>query len=302
MRVMHPRFIVGQRVGRLGNQAFLLANLLACHQATGIGFCHPVLGNYGKYFKGTADDYLARFPGAAIGQPRGTAARLAAYCTLRGLCKLKLLARPGSPLVRQISGNEELDLSDENLQQTVRQSGHIWLLGSWLFRYPTITTRFFPLAKEFFELTEPYHSRVATILSTARRKTGVLIGVHIRQTDFKHHEEGRFFFTTEQYGRVMREAQRLFGGPGVRFMVVSDEKKHPEYFPGLPCEFGSGSDIEDMYCLGGCDYLISSAASSFSLWPAFLNRIPSYRIKDPDQPLTREAFVVSDGMWKIADV
>lgn len=295
----NSQFIIGQRIGRLGNQICLLANLLACHQATGIGFCHPVLGDYGKYFKGTAHDFLVRFPLVRHRTFGGFALRSTAYAAVRGLHKLGVLARSGTSSVVTMDWAEELDLADVAIQERVRKCGNLWLMGGWLFRHREITPAFFDMAKEFFQLTEPYKRRVKGFVNAARKNAKILIGVHIRQTDFKTHVNGKYFFSTPEYLYIMTQAAQIFDRHEVAFLVVSDEPKSREDFPGLSCSFGSGIPIEDMYCLGGCDYIISAAISSFSMWPSFLYRIPSYRITDASKRITPADFTIHNGMWDL---
>lgn len=295
-----PRLIIGQRIGRLGNQIQLLANLLALQGAEGIAFCHPTLGEYGTYFRGTADDFLVRYP--LVGRPvaRSRDARLGSYMLVRALHKLRIV---GGALHRghlAVDHRKIVDLSDNNLLQRIRQKGAFWLFGGWIYRYPRLDEGFFPRAREFFALAEPYKSSVARIVASARENADLLVGVHIRQTDFKQHEGGRFFFTTGEYAELMKRTRSLFAGQSVKFLVVSDEPKAREEFPGVECSFGSGQPIEDMYALGGCDYLVGSHASSFSLWPAFLNRIPIYRLLDTKKPVELEDFKLTTIDWNLS--
>ena len=92
--------IVMQRVGRLGNQIALLANLIALSLATGVGVSHPTLAGYASYFTGTASNLLCRFPkGRLRNYPIRKAARTVIYYFCRFLLKFLVVILPFSPKV-----------------------------------------------------------------------------------------------------------------------------------------------------------------------------------------------------------
>jgi hypothetical protein len=298
--------IVGQRIGRLGNQLFLLGNLLALHQATGVRFSHAALREYGLCFQGTCRDPLCRYPvlhGEADRSQHPVSGtflvRAAVYVGMRCLDKIDSLTRLRGSVV-SIDHRDTFDLSDPAFIDQIISHKRTWLSGGWRFRYPTIRDSFLPAARQFFALTEPYASNVGTLLATARGDGEILIGVHIRQTDFREHSGGRFYFTTPQYAALMHQAASLFPERKVRFLLVSDEDTENHDFGQLVCYRGSGVAVEDMYALGGCDYIISSIASSFSLWPSVLYQVPSYRISDPEQAVSISDFKTTIEPWVLA--
>jgi hypothetical protein len=294
------RLIIGQRIGRLGNQIYLLAHLLALHQASGIGFAHPTLGEYGKFFEGTSSDFFARYPAGKSFPLLNLLPRSFCYLAVRLLDKIGLIGRHGRKNSLRVDYRQEVDLSDPDFLKQAAGHSYFWLLGGWRFRYPTITKDFFSAARAFFALTEPYASNVERLVQMARDGADILVGVHIRQTDFKEHSGGKFYFTTSQYFQVLLRTNRLLSGRCVNFLVVSDEPKSSADFPSLKCIFGTGVPIEDMYALGGCDYIISSTASSFSLWPSVLYQIPNYRLADPATDFSMDDFRVTTAPWTVA--
>jgi hypothetical protein len=296
---VNPKVIIGQRIGRLGNQVYLLAHLIALHQATGIGFSHPTLGHYSRFFKGSQHDPLVRYPVGRACWPSSDFLRQAVYSTTRLLDKSGLLNRIDSDRCLRIDYQEIFDLSDPGFIDWVRRVGTVWLLGGWLFRYPTATAVFLPALREFFALAQPFADNVSRLVERARRGGDILVGVHLRQTDFKEHAGGRYYFTTSEYAAVMYATADLFPSAKIRFLIVSDEPKTAADFPGLDCAFGSGVPVEDMYCLGGCDYLISSFGSSFSAWPRFLFQVAGYQIEDPFIRPQRGDFRTTFEPWQL---
>jgi hypothetical protein len=273
--------VVMQRVGRLGNQIGLLANLIAFSLATGVRISHPTLGHYANYFSGTAADLLCRYPTKQSGKVCSKTLRAVHYALCRTLDKSGLLKFFARRRLFESDYKALVDMSEKSFISKVTGGRFTFLTKGWFYRFPSVNkNHFLNEIQSFFDLVEPYKSNVQSLVQKARCNCDVLVGVHIRQTDFREHEGGKFYFKTDEYSRIMRHCQNLFHPRKVGFLVVSDETHSLSDFPNLECSLGSGIDIEDMYCLGGCDYIIGSIASSYSLWPAVLFQKPTCRISD----------------------
>jgi hypothetical protein len=294
--------IVTQRVGRLGNQLFLLGNLLALHQATGVTFSHAALGEYGLYFEGTRHDLLCRYPLEQAAGSRLSATCLGrkfAYFSSRCFDRVDNFIQLRRSVV-SIDYKETFNLSEPAFVGRINKHKRTWLTGGWRFQYPTIGRSFLPAARRFFALVEPYASNVSNLVANARANAEILIGVHIRQTDFREHAGGKFYFTTAQYAALMHQAANIFPERKVHFLLVSDEDNENYGLGQLVCYRGTGVAVEDMYALGKCDYIISSAASSFSLWPSVLYQVPNYRISDPERRISISDFKTTTEPWLLA--
>jgi len=292
--------IVMQRVGRLGNQIGLLANLIALSLATGAKVCHPALGNYANYFKGTVSNLFCCYPPSSEGRhsPPGGLMReaLHKFCRLLDKTGLIRLVMPGRTFASDYVSL--VDMTQPSFAAILRGGRFTFLTKGWFFRHPQVDKdRFLRALREFFALAEPYASNVERLVKQARAGCDVLIGVHIRQTDFKEHAGGKYYFSTADYARLMLHCQQLFQPAKVGFLVVSDEPHDSSDFPSSQCSFGSGIDIEDMYCLGGCDYIVGSIASSYSLWPAVLFQKPTFRMASAQNMPGRDDFRLTMEPW-----
>jgi hypothetical protein len=134
-------------------------------------------------------------------------------------------------------------------------------------------------------------SKAKRYVDQLRARYDFLIGVLVRQTDYREYANGRFFFPSEQYAAWMREAQALYADRGpVGFLVASDEAQRPEVFAGLPVHFatgfavGPGHYLENLAELGGCD-VVMTTASSFGCWGAFIGGAPVLPLVRVGQPL-----------------
>ena len=291
--LQHHNVIVMQRVGRLGNQIGLLANLIALSLATGFKVCHPTLGIYANYFRGTVGNLFCCYPPSSSGRssPPSKLVRevLHKFCRLLDRSGFIRLVLPGRTFASDYSSL--VDMTQPSFAAILHGGRFTFLTKGWFFRHPQVhKERFLRALREFFALAEPYASNVERVVKQARTGCDVLIGLHIRQTDFKEHAGGKYYFTTADYARLMLHCQQLFQPAKVRFLIVSDEPHDSSDFPSSQCYFGSGIDIEDMYCLGGCDYIIGSIASSYSLWPAVLFQKPTFRMASAQDTPSRDDF------------
>src|SRR5204863_3233838 len=121
-------------------------------------------------------------------------------------------------------------------------------------------------------------------IAPLRRDAPVLIGVHIRQTDYRTWKGGKHFFTVERYAAWMRELAQQFPGVKVSFLVCSDEPRHEREFPGVTVGFGTNHPIADLCALSKCDYLFGPQ-STFSQWASFYGNTPLHHVRDANEKL-----------------
>jgi hypothetical protein len=147
------------------------------------------------------------------------------------------------------------------------------------------------VVRRTLRIREDLTLKARTHVDRLRRQYDFLIGVVVRQGDYREYSGGRFFFTSEQYAAWMREAVATFRDRGrIGFLIASDEAQNPAVFAGLPAHFatgfavGEGHYLENLAELGCCD-LVMSTATSFGCWGAFINRAPVLPLVRLGQPL-----------------
>ena len=123
-------------------------------------------------------------------------------------------------------------------------------------------------------------SPIDSLLKEAKSKYDILLGVHIRENDFKDFYKGRYFVPLNCYFDLIDEFQKLNNEKSTGFVVCSDSPKIlQEIKERLPsCIIPQGSVAQDMYALSECDYLIGPQATTFSSWSAYLGNTPLYQI------------------------
>ncbi len=129
-----------------------------------------------------------------------------------------------------------------------------------------------------------------------RREADIVIGVHIRQGDYRGWFDGKYFFPAARYAAWMHELAAQFPGRRVAFFVCSDEPRSLGEFPGLTVGLGTDSPVSDIYALARCDYILGTK-STFSQWASFYGEKPLLQVCGTDEPAKLENFRVSYLDW-----
>ena len=127
--------------------------------------------------------------------------------------------------------------------------------------------------KDFFRPSKRIEDKVSACINEARNGIDVLVGVHIRQGDYQHHDNGMLFYETNEYVHLMHSVQRLFPAKRLRFLVCSNVPQGGRISDELNWCIGPGTEIGDLYALANCDYIIG-APSSYTQWASFYGDVP----------------------------
>ena len=138
------------------------------------------------------------------------------------------------------------------------------------------------------EITEKAEALIATI----RQQADIVIGVHIRHGDYKTFENGRYYYSLEEYHQLMLQIKHLYADKNVAFFISSNESFSTNLFTDCKCyRFGQepSGDMLDLYTLSLCDRIIGPW-STYSRWASFIGEVPLCCIKDKAQILTEDSF------------
>jgi hypothetical protein len=294
-------FVITRRCGRLANRLFLFAQFIAYAEEHGHRVMNFTFHSYADLFEHLRDDVLCRYPVAPktwLDRTPGLAplirrtrlffhgARLAAAvnATVRTSRKVLTLVEPPEKTTLYLDDPEtEMRLGD----------ARIVLAHGWRFRAPHSVRRHAEVIRSFFKPAPDYERISRQAVSDLRQDADVVVGVHVRQGDYREWKGGRFFYPVARYAEWMRELAAQFPGQRVAFLVCSDERRSAEEFPGLKVGFGTNSSMGDLYALAGCNYLFGPQ-STFSQWASFYGNTPIFQLRDREARLERDKFQVLD--------
>jgi hypothetical protein len=125
----------------------------------------------------------------------------------------------------------------------------------------------------------------------ARRDGKFLVGVHVRQDDYRSFKGGRYYYSHRQYRHLMEQVCTAYADRPVSFLVCSDDPVPADAFAGLDVLYGNGHELEDLYALAACDRLMGPP-STYSRWASFYGKVPRLEISDPEIAPRPERFRV----------
>lgn len=285
--------IIANKSGKLGNRLILFAHFIACALENNVTVINPAFDEYAGFFRTTGQDLFCRYPPKrfVIGGSEGVRRLIYyfVYYLTRLLARSRFRCRWVETIV--LDWEDKFSLESAEFLDTISRKWLVLTQG-WQFRTKTLFIKQANNIREFFRPVESHERNIAELLQRVRKECDILLGVHIRQGDYKSFQNGRYFFGTEQYVALMKQVEALFKNKRVGFMVCSDEEQLPLVFSGLQVFFGTGQPLEDMYILAGCDYIMGPP-STFSMWASFYGEVPLCQFKDVNRSMTIEDFVYS---------
>lgn len=292
---------VTRRCGRLANRLLLFAQFVALAEEQGHRVINFAFHTYAHLFESTCSDVFCRYPAATrkglldslpgvAGAIRGTRIFYHAVRAASGLNEWLPVCGKKVVTLRELPGRDVTRLEGPEVQAQIRDA-KIVLANGWKLRAPDWVRKHADKIRRYFKPVPELDRASSNAVERLRREAPVVVGVHIRQSDFRVWKGGRFFFPVSRYADWMREMAGQFPGDKVAFLICSDEPRSEQEFAGLTVGFGPNSPVGDLCALAKCDYIIGPH-STFSQWASFYGNTPIFHVRDSRDRLEREKFQV----------
>jgi hypothetical protein len=307
----HPKVVYVYGGGRLGNQLLSFAHLVAWSADAGsmITVYHLPFWPYASFFDGTCDNRLCRYPLPSGNAPsvakavsNGVATFGARVLQLDPLGSGHGIIKPLADMATKLGAPtitapypEIIDLGGAQLREAVYARSLTLFAGS-VFRSWELLAKHQATVRAYFKPMASFTQIAERFIASLRQQCDILIGVLIRQTDYRQWREGKYFFPTVDYACWMQEIQSWYPAQRVGFVITSDEPQDPSAFSGLNIWFATGSKqmgghyFESIVELSMCD-LIASPPSTFSAWAAFAGERPLLPLCDANQNPTAKSIM-----------
>lgn len=299
-------FSIGLRCGRLANRLIIFANFIAFAEEQGHRVINYTFHSYSNLFGATRENLHCAYPvpqrksrwdaipgvGAAIRKTR-IFYHLTRYASVLNE-RLPIFGKAVVTL-RQLKGQFITQLDGPEVQEKIRPA-KIVLVYDWRFRAPKLLQKHAAKIRAYFRPLEIHENASRAVVEPLRRNAGIVIGVHIRQGDYRGWKGGKYFYSVDCYAAWMRDLAAQFPGRTVAFFVCSDEPRSAVEFPGLTVAFGVGPAVNDLYALAGCDYIMGTK-STFSEWASFYGEKPLLHLLDRNASVKVENFRVCFLDW-----
>ncbi|MDY6805507.1 MAG: alpha-1,2-fucosyltransferase [Cyanobacteriota bacterium] len=285
--------VISAKSGQLGNRLILFAHFISFAIENKLTVLNPGFAEYAEYFQGTATDLFCCYPPPLLKIPANRYWREKYYkfnCIIRDKqwFELEKIPRNKPFCWKYYQDNSRVKL--------------VFFTG-WLYREGWFVEDLKKLRKhrnqirEYLKPMKRYQVNVNNLMSKLRTDANVvIIGVHIRQGDYQQHQDGRYFYTSEQYAEKMTSVKELFPDKQVKFLICSNVEQDSKLFNKFEHVKGNNQLIEDMFSLSECDRIIGPP-STYTMFASFYGDIPLYMIRNVNKEISSDDFVIFD-QWK----
>ncbi|WP_248896423.1 hypothetical protein [Haloplanus halobius] len=173
---------------------------------------------------------------------------------------------------------DEFDLTDEANVDRLR-SKDMTLLAGWGVRCWPLVSKYLPTIRTRLQPGEEHRSVAESFIEPLREKHDKLVGVLIRQGDYRTWNDGKYFFESRRYKELMEAYAAEFPSQDVGFVIASDERQNADLFADDSFTFatgeavGPGHYVENFTELSLCDEVLTPP-STFSVFAAILGECP----------------------------
>ncbi len=277
---MKKAVIIEHGGGELANQLWNYASIYAYTLETGLKLENPSFYEYGSMFRiphGFIEDMLLYSPFRSY-RGRRDAFLPKLWRNFYKLYSKAVISTHASEVISSVNSNNDvyyLPPTKPHTQELKEREvlGKIYFSG-WLFRNPQGLEKHREAIVEYFKPIEKIELEIEDFLKDARTFKHV-VGVHIRQGDYKKFKDGKYWIEQTRVREIMDEYLKFSGKSKdeVCFVIASDGVIRPELFTGLNIQISFLSAIHDLFMLSKTNIILGSD-SSFSDFAAYYGNIP----------------------------
>jgi len=186
------------------------------------------------------------------------------------------------------------DMESADFKEIMKQKNT--LMAGWAFRCWNYVEKHQHVVRNYLKINPVYLDNAQKQLQAIRAKHPFVVGILIRQTDYRIWNGGKFYFDSPKYAQWLLQLHKLFAERNVAFVLTSDEKQDENLFQAANVYWASGTKhkeghfMESFSALSMCN-LIVSAPSTFSLWAAFLGDVAMLPLCTAEQQLSENQII-----------
>ena len=134
-----------------------------------------------------------------------------------------------------------------------------------------------PEINQIFTPDSLYSKKINHPINFLKSRCDLICGVLIRQTDYRSWNEGKYFFESEEYFKILITVKEKIKKLKIGFFIATDEDQYVNDSYDIDCLIRVGHPIENLYSLSLCDFLIGPPSSYIS-WASLYGDRPLYTI------------------------
>lgn len=267
--------------GRLGNLLILLSHFFCLNKEYKIHISILSFYSYHSLFSNMKNNFTLSIPPSFIHMKPFLSPLFYYffYYLARVIDKLKI----SNSFIKTIhlDWNQSIQLNSPEFINECNQT-KILLLQGWLYRVsPDLFLKYKNDIIQFLSIHPSSFKNIQFPYNDIKKKH-TLFGIHIRRGDYKRFENGRYYYSFEEYINLILHLQNNFKNLNPYFYICSDETLPHHLFNDSQINhyyLSTYNAIEDLYILSNTQYIVAPP-STFSLWAAFYGNVPIYLIYD----------------------
>lgn len=297
-------FVISKKTGQLCNQLFLFSNIITIGIETNREVLNPSFYENSSYFKGTKGNKFSRFPRKdkkSIFSEKYLSKFLKWYVHLFPLFVFSTYKSSSIKFIlakaikKNYSHYDEkglyFDREDSDGRIEKFKTGKIKLINGFMYLNSPGMKRNRQILCDFFEPCDEYKSKPDQFLKELKKNYELLIGLHIRRGDYRSYRDGRYYYSDDDYRKVIKNLEECFVEKKIKILIVSDENVNSTLIEGNNVSHFGGNMIEDLYLLSECDFIIGPP-STYSKWASFYGEKPLYVLETTDMKISVDEFNV----------
>lgn len=161
------------------------------------------------------------------------------------------------------------------LEYVEQSENETFYFKGWLFRNPVGIEKYRKEIGDYFAPNQCIRRKIDATILPLRKKFKTIVGVHIRQGDYRDFQQGRLFFTQIEVLAFIKEYMKHTGKDPEEtvFVLCSDEILDPNIFSEIHTIFPRGDAVEDLFTLAKTDVVIGPD-STFGAFASYYGNIP----------------------------
>ena len=187
----------------------------------------------------------------------------------------KIIYSGDSPFYLPPSENKNQEQAEKIKKLELSQDKKIYFSG-WFLRNPRGLAEYRKEIVSYFQPKKETQEKIAALTDKLKSQYEHLVGVHIRQSDYKKEfYDGKLYFKEKEINIFLKEYLDNFKiDPGKTcFIICSDENVNLNYFTDLNIIKSNFNAVEDLFLLAATDIIIGSD-STFGAFASYYGDIP----------------------------
>jgi hypothetical protein len=291
--------VVFYNSGQLGNRLFYFSHFISLAVETKQSVLFFCFDEYSKYFEGTKNNRISTFDSNILLRSKSSIIRkilqFVFYKISRFCIRYSISNKFISVYTPKIAGDmDSVDYSINTIisDPTYKNSSITFFNGNYTWFDNTDLSNYREKLIPFFMPINNHLLNVDDFIGIQKRKSDLIIGVHIRRGDYRTFANGAYFFDNTTYINYMRQIVSLFERKTIIFVIASNENIEMSDFAHFSVVKSTGHLIEDMYILSKCNYIIGPP-STYSAWASFYGQKPLYHIQERNKVVQLNDFKVT---------